>query len=255
MSDELRRLPSAIGQIAHQIAQQAMAQGATAVVLAGSHARGDAHVESDIDIYAIGDGPDYRLEQYGDHLVSMSWSTEQESHEAFRRPSRVGAVIPGWRNALILDDPNGVAAALRENADAWDWDSIGQEPLDRWVAEEVTGFAEEARKLTASLHTGNLWVSSVQRSILGLRLAIPLSVHYRILYESENRLWQMVADTAGPAWAHAQTCALGQTGADHEAACRAALDLFRIAGETVWPLLDNRQRGVVGHAMALASSG
>jgi hypothetical protein len=251
MHDELARIPEDVACIAHAVANEAFDRGGSAIVLAGSHARGDAQPESDVDLYVIGDGPDYRLQRRGQRLVSVSWRTADAERAALYEPSLAGAVVPGWRNALIVLDPQGIAAALRREAIGWDWQAIGSDALNGWVAEDVTGFAEEVHKLVASVRSGNVTVASVQRSILALRLARPMSVHTRLLYETENRLWELVGREMGEAWQIAQSIAFGETGDDHAASCHAALALYRLAGAAVWSLLDARQREVVEHAMRL----
>src|SRR5512136_787600 len=83
--------------------------GAEAVVLFGSRVRGDAYRESDIDIHAIGRGPYYRLERNQGFLVSISWMPPAQHHEAFKNPSEAGGMIPAWRNAAIIYDPQRIA--------------------------------------------------------------------------------------------------------------------------------------------------
>ncbi|HEV2745545.1 MAG TPA: hypothetical protein VGV91_20495 [Rubrobacter sp.] len=65
------------------------------------------------------------------------------------------------------------------------------------MAEEITSLAEEVHKLVAALRDGHRTVAAVQRSVLALRPAQVLGVHRRILYGSENRLWDLVADAMG----------------------------------------------------------
>jgi len=43
--------------LVHEIAHELTSQDAKAVLLTGSHVRGEAYPESDVDILAIGDGP------------------------------------------------------------------------------------------------------------------------------------------------------------------------------------------------------
>ena len=221
------------------------ADGATAVVLAGSHARGDATELSDVDLYVIGNGPRYTLRAVDDLLVSLSWRTEAEERGALRRPASVGAAVPGWRLARIVHDPAGVAAALQAEAQAFEWSTIGAE-CDAWVADQVTGYAEEVLKLVAARRAGDRELAAVQRSILALRLPIVMAVHHRLLYGSENRLWRMVSNVAGERWAAARAVALGvDAGTAAGDADWGALTLYVLAVEATARLLSDDQRAVV----------
>ncbi len=242
-------------RIARELAATLAAIGAGAVVLLGSHARGDAHRESDIDLYALGEAagrPEYRLERHGGYLVSLSWRAVEREREAFRSPEEAGGAVPGWRTAVILHDPDGIAAALRREALAWRWDLLDARHCDAHVAEWLTGLAEEVHKLVVSLERGARWTAAVQRSVLALRLARLLALHHRLLYDPENRLWDLVAARQGERWARAQGAALGDAGQPFEESCAAALTLNALAAAEVRPLLDGRQCAVVAHACALA---
>ena len=97
-------------------------------------------------------------------------------------------------------------------------------------------------------------MAAVQRSVLALRLASTLALHRRILYGSENRLWDLVAQELGPAWRDAQAAALGVSGESLEVGSNAALQLFALAAREVMPLLDERQRAVVEQGERVATS-
>lgn len=71
-----------------------------------------------------------------------------------------------------------------------------------------------------------------------------MSVHRRILYGSENALWDLVAKAEGPEWAAAQDTALGLDGGPAEGGV-AALRLFALAAERVAGLLNSKQTAVV----------
>jgi hypothetical protein len=227
------------------------AEDAEAVVLMGSWVRGDANRESDLDVNAIGRGTFYRLDRRGSFLVSTSWRTAAAWRRTFRHPVSVGGAIPGWRRARILHDPRGVARALKDDARRWTWAILGGR-ADAWVAEELTGYAEEVHKLVANLALRRWWAAAVQRSVLALRMAPILAVRHRILYETENRLWDLVAVKMGPRWRGTQSAALGVGGESLREGCEAALELFVLAARDVKPLLDHRQMTVVAHACRLA---
>ena len=111
-------------QIASEVSRRLVEEGAEAVVLMGSYARGDAYRESDLDIHAVGKGPHYRLEHNRGLLISVSWATKRQNREAFRNLDEVGAIIPAWRTAVRIHDPTGIAKALKQEAQKWNWESF-----------------------------------------------------------------------------------------------------------------------------------
>lgn len=224
--------------------------GAQAVVLVGSHAVGDATADSDIDLAVVGDGPPYRLEIQDTQLVSVSWATADEQRRRLYDLGVLATHVHGWRNAVVLSDPEGLAASIRQEALDWRWERV-ESQCDQWVAARVTGLAEEVVKVVASLRNGDDLNAAAQRSVIVLQLPAALVIHRRMLYGSENRLWSIVADELGPRWRAAQASALGVDGDDLPASCRSALELFDLAVEDVRDVLDDRQLAVVEHASSL----
>ncbi len=239
-------------RVTKRIARNLKSEGAEAVVLMGSHVRGDFYSDSDIDIWAIGKGPFYRLDRIDDNLVSISWRTVTECRKEFRNPASVGGAVPGWRSAIILHDPKGVATSLKKEAVDWDWDVLGMR-REKWVAEELTGWTEEVHRLIGNLELRRPSAAAIQRSVLAIRLAPILAVHHRIMYDTENRLWDLVGEKLGEEWSSAQSAALGLGGESLEKSCRAALRLFILTAKEIDSLLDDRQRRVVEHACEIAS--
>ena len=234
--------------VAERVARSLADKGARAVALVGSHARGHAYADSDLDFAVIGEGPHYRLETHGGWLISLGWARAEEQRQRLYEPSYLGTHVPGWREALVLHDPEGLAASIQREALEWSWNLV-EDRCSAWIAEGITGYAEEAQRLAASLRAGRKTTAAVQRSVLALRLPRILALHLRILYGTENELWDLVADELGAPWRDAQSAALGLGGESLDASCRAALTLFALAATEVRSHLDDDQLAVVEHVL------
>ena len=239
--------------VSRTIAHRLVTQGAQAVILFGSRVRGDAYEESDIDMHAIGKGLQYRLERNQGFLISISWMTAKQHRQMFKDPSKAGGIIPAWRNAVILHDPQRIAHRLMQDARKWQWQPVSKR-ADKWVAEEITGWAEEVHRLIGNLQLGRTSAAAVQRSVLAIQMAPTLAVYHRILYDTENQLWNLVSRQMGTKWAQLQSAALGEGDQSFEETCAAALQLYVTAAREVSHLLDRRQQKVVAHACELAGS-
>jgi hypothetical protein len=242
-------------RIARNVAREAMANGADAVVLTGSHARGDANAHSDIDLIAIvRRDPGAAWQGYSRRagfLVSADVRTAARVRAAFNDPARFTTYVPGWREAIIMADPEGIAARLQAAAHRWTWESV-TEAADEWVAGRITGWAEEVHKLVGAMEAANNLHAATQRSLLAVQLAGTMAVHRRILCGTENVLWTLVAEAMGGPWAAAQSRALSISAESLDVSNRAALELYAIAAAEAWPLLSRQQRAVVAHACAIA---
>lgn len=238
-------------ELARKLVAELIHNGAEAIALTGSYSRGDATSASDIDLIVIGDGPSYLLDVHEGMLVAQAWASESEHRCRFADPGEVGTAIPGWREAVLLHDPHAVAASLKQEALDWSWKPL-DDLCDAWVAERIVGYAEEAQKLVAAIANGRKLTMAVQRDLLAVHLAPILAVHHRMLYGSENALWNQVGDAMGAEWRRTQGAALSVGQESLEESCAAALHLLSLAIDAVQPLLDDRQLRVARHAQAIA---
>jgi hypothetical protein len=237
---------------AEALASEIARESADAVILTGSWARGDAHPESDLDLRVVGDEKPKHLRRRDGFLVSIASQPLAQHRAAMNAPDEAGSIVPGWRSAAILHDSGGVAASLKEEAEAWTWDRIPSGVADAYVAKEITKLAEEAHSLFSNLDQ-EIWTgAAMQRSTIALETAPVMAVHHRLLYETEKKLWDLVAEKQGPEWEKAQERSLGEGGETFRDTCVAAFELFRLAAQTTAGLLDADQKEVVDHALTLS---
>jgi predicted nucleotidyltransferase len=239
-------------EVAQSLVPRLAAEGAEAVVLTGSHARGTAHRHSDVDVVPLGVGPSRTLIRRSGLLVAISWRTPARIRERLADPGEVGTAVPTAREALILYDPLGIATSIQRDAFAWTWERV-EEHCDRWVAEETTRLAEEAQKLIGALENGWSYPAAMQRSIVSLAVGPVLAVHFRLLYGREARLFELLSDLMGERWERPQARSLGLGGESLRDSCEAALELYALTVAEVSHLLDARQRRVVAHVCSLVA--
>jgi hypothetical protein len=238
---------------AHTIASEMVKEGAQAVYLTGSWARGDAHRESDLDIRAVGPERDKHLFRKNGFLVSSEWQTKEQQLETFEDPEKVGSVIPGWRSAVLLEDPDGVAADLQETAEAWTWKRV-EDKIDEAISDQLAHYSEEVHSLYTNLEMDLSLGAAVQRGMVAKQLAPIVALHERILYETEKELWDLVADKMGPRWEEVQQRALGLEG-DFTSGCKATFELFRLTVDHIRRTGDASTDEVIAHAYELAAKG
>jgi hypothetical protein len=234
--------------IADRVAAE-LAPESLGIGLFGSVAKGTDHPASDIDlILAVDDGAGTAVRQVEGRMVTLTRTTAEDLAGAFARPWEAVTAVGAWRHARILHDPDGIMTGLQDRAHTWTWDAV--EDVDRWAAGELVGLAEEVHK-TRGLLTARPRAAAANRAILALRLAHPLAAANRLICDSENDLWDAVADAEGPAWAAAWDLAAGVVTADHETGCRAALALYRHAADRLAHHLDGDDRAIVDTARNL----
>jgi predicted nucleotidyltransferase len=225
-------------------------RGATAVVLAGSWARGEAHRFSDIDLWVLGRRAGRRtLFRDGFH-VHITRTTASAELRRFTEPLRVGPTVAGWRSAFLVYDPHRVAAKLQREARRFRWSRLAPR-CDRWVAGEVTELAEEAIKLIRAVGDGHASTAAVQRNLLAHQLTVIMAVHRRLLWATDTELWERVGPRMGRAWHTAQRAALAVPRGEVVGSGRAALELYRLTSDAVRRTLDPEQARAVASVTAL----
>jgi predicted nucleotidyltransferase len=234
--------------LVENVSRRLVDQGAKATLLTGSHARGQARPNSDVDLFAVGDGPQGWMEIADGRLVAVYWWTAAEIRRRLMDPESALLTVRSLRDAVVLDDPTGVGAELQQEAREWTWDKIERE-ADAWVADKLVVWSEYLPKLSGALQAGRLMDAAALRAQLTVELAELFAVRRRLTEESENGFWETIADAGGPEWRRALEQALAPDG-DEARGAEAARELFRILADEVEPLLDERQRAVVDYALS-----
>ncbi len=239
-------------RVARLVARECVAQGATAVILAGSWARGDARRFSDLDVWSFvtrrKPSSELGFVQRRGFLVSIMETTPEAEVKAMRDPARAGRVVLAWREAIPIWDPRGAAARVQRRALSFTWDGMAG-AADKYVASELVGWAEEVVKLTRLVADHAFESAAVQRNLLANRMAGLVAVQKRMLYR-ENGLWEAVGGIMGRRWRAAQRAAFGVDRRPFTATCDAALELYRLTAEANLGVLRPRDREIVSGVCA-----
>ena len=219
-----------------------IADGAEVVWLAGGYARGDQARFSDIDLGVIGANPAPMSRVAIDgYFVSISFTTEETIRTSFRLPGLVGGAIPGWRTAVLLHDPHRIGASIQDAAREWSWSTIEDE-AGVLVRRQTAVAVELVLKTLNGWQRGDEFEEARQRAALIDCLVRLLSIHRRLLYDSESKLYGAVGAAMGGAWAQAARAALRLGAANPtDSACVA----FEIGIEAVRPSLTDEETQLV----------
>jgi len=217
-----------------------------AVLLAGSWARGDAHEASDVDLLVIlpGGRRRHRAIERDGRMVCVSYLSRADARRELRDPARLGGAVPAWRVARILRDPRGVAARLKADARRFRWSTV-RSARDRYIADQLVGWAEEVTKLLRAMDRGERETAAVQRNLLANQMAFLRVLPLERLWDTENGLWERAAKWAGPEFAAAQRAALGTDSEGWLASCEGALRLYSLTARANRDRLRGEGRRIV----------
>jgi hypothetical protein len=234
-------------RLAARLAGELDPKGRSAIVLAGSWARGDAHEWSDLDLWVVGRRRPNRILLREGYLVCVRYSSPTSERREMRNPARWDGAVPGWRGARILQDPNGVAARLKQEAREFRWTSV-RGARDRYIANQLAAWAEEVGKLLRALETGERETAAVQRNLLANYMAFLRALPLERLWDTENGLWERVGRWAGPEFRAAQRAALGTDGGSWRQSCEGALRLYALTAQANERALRGENRRIVAEA-------
>lgn len=231
------------------LAARFLAPGVVALVLMGSHARGDAGPYSDIDLVRfysqnshgqdnVGPGTAASsAETYllGGHFVVVSDVYPEHTDDWFQKPDQASATIAGLRSARPLWDPDGFFAAIQTQARAFTWDAAMQARADAWVSSQMVGWIEEVQKGLAGLRTGHEGRLLNARYGLTWGMVNVLRVQRGILISGDNGVYPEVVDAVGSKsrWAVLSRQAYGIDGGTLQAQVVAGMRLYIQTAELV----------------------
>ena len=227
-----------------------------AIGLTGSHARGQAHRYSDVDVWhfvkTVPDEPfiDYTLRQIDDYLVSITVATLQDQREKLAQPSGALSAVPGLRQMRILLDESGELLTLVQAAQNFQWASLQTEAY-RYASYEVMGNAEEAHKVMNALDQvdDHLLIYGVTGLVIGMTHAIAL--FKGVMSESENTYWRDIQDAVGAdsQWTHELRTALGLVLASPRMRGLAGLRLYRETAALLKPIILPEHEAVIKNTL------
>lgn len=189
------------------------------------------------------------MEVVDGRLVAVYWWTPEDVRRRLMDPESAVLTVRAWRDGKLIDDPTGVGAELRREARDWTWDRIEHE-ADSWVADKLVVWAEYLPKLTGALEAGRLLDAAALRAQLMVQLAELFAVRRRLVEESENGLWETIAEAGDAEWRSAVERALAPD--DEADGAFAAITVFRLVADDVEQMLDDRQRSVVDYALSVS---
>jgi hypothetical protein len=237
-------------RVARDLARDFSRRGARAVLLSGSWVRHEARRYSDLDLWVLGRAGRPSFRWHDPFLVSISRIHPATERQKFLEPPHTGELLGAWRTARILHDPHGDARRLQEYAASFRWERVGRR-CDRWVARTVVSWGEEAVKLVSSLARSERDTAAVQRNLLAESLAFVLAVHRRIVWLTDNGLWERLGRTEGWEWWEAQQRALGLRDESLAQSCTGALVLYRLTVERVRSVLTKDELATVEKVLSM----
>lgn len=235
-----------------------------ALALIGSHARGEAGPDSDVDLLLlVPDGaaePAAGPQLVDGRLVVVSTASETTSATWFELPELVVKHVGGLRRLQVVRDPEGKLAAMRTRALDFRWTPELDRRADRWVGASLAGWVEEALRGLGGRQRDDLGRMLLARFGLSWGLSRLMLVHERLLPVSERAMLTALAEALGEGarWVALQRAAFGLPSAGLTPSLPeqvdAGLALYRDTATRVGRLLEPRERAIVEAVTARITS-
>jgi len=227
------------------------------MLLAGSHARGDATPHSDIDLIRFtailpeAEAERYTLVYPEGRLVSLSTTTIDAKRNELSRPETAIWAAPGLRQARILLDRDGALAALLGAAQNFRWEPL-QPAADVYASYNMMGLAEEVHKVLGALANGDEAMALYGAWGLAAGLLRAVAVQRGVLIRTENSYFQQAQEAAGldSAWSRAFRVAVGLEMATAMTRAAATLRLYQETAALLASALQRQHLDVIRGALA-----
>lgn len=197
----------------HTLVTEIDSDEVTAMILAGSYARGTATRYSDVDfarfVRASAQVTPKRSFCRESHLISVvTWSLDF-LEESITRPEDAIWRVPVLRDARLLLDKEGVFAAFQQRLATFRWEPL-QEQADAWASDVLRLFGELAQKALGALHNHDEAALAYATHDLLWSLTEVVAVQRGVFIEGSNRYYTLVQEAAGKdsAWTHFHRLAL-----------------------------------------------
>ncbi|GHO78470.1 hypothetical protein KSD_62410 [Ktedonobacter sp. SOSP1-85] len=232
-----------------------------ALVLMGSHARGEAGPYSDIDLVRF----TYKAEPsepesflFQERLLVVSTVGPDEVERWFHEPQAATDTIAGVRCARALLDREGYFAQIQARAKVFVWDDAMQQRANRWASEMLVGNAEEARKGLEGLRRNDVGRLLNARFGLSWSMSRVMKVQHGILLSGDNAIYDEVAQAMDdqPEWVRLRRAAFGIEDERGHALTlheqvRAGLQLYALTARLLSPILLLEHRPLIEHTVSL----
>lgn len=236
------------------------APGVRALVLVGSHARGEAGPYSDIDLVRFTDGtkvPGDESYLYQGYLLVVSNALPDQVERCFREPLAATDMIGGLRRARVLLDREGYFALLQARAYAFVWDEAMQQRANLLASEMLAGYAEEARKGLEGLCRNDIGRLLSARYGFSWGMSRVVKVQRGVLISSHNSTYDEVARGMSdqPEWVSLRRAAFGIED-EHgrtltlREQVQAGLRLYVLTAELLSPVLLPEHRPIIEQAVS-----
>jgi len=187
-----------------------------AIVLMGSHARGDPGPYSDVDLVRfVEDGQD-ALVGAGSHLIDdrlvvISNVTRAEVETWFTQAAVAVKNVVGVRKARAIIDRDETFASIQTRAQTFTWDENLQLQADIWASHQMVGWIEEMHKCLEGLRRAD--VGRMLNGLFGgtFGLSNVMQVQRGVLISGDNGFYDEVAQAIGldSQWTHLRSIAFG----------------------------------------------
>ena len=195
------------------LAQHFDAPDVQAIVLMGSHARGDAGPYSDVDLVRFVAEGQGALAGAGSHLIDgvlvvVSNVTPSQVEPWFNEPTQAVNTMTGLRTARVLLDRQATFAPIQARAQAFVWTETLQVKADLWASEQMVGWIEEVHKGLEGLRRRDPGRLLNANFGLSWGLSSVMKVQRGVLIAGDNGFFNGVAAVVGADSLWSQLCAI-----------------------------------------------